>query len=136
MADSIILGTAPVQLRIEGLRRTLRDLHRAGVAAEDIKDSMHRLGSMVVESAQPRVPVASGRTRATLRAGRGKTKAVVRMGGAKVPYAPVIHYGWPARGIRAQPSLVEAFQAMQPRLVVALSDELAGLLAKHDLKPD
>ncbi|GAA0898703.1 hypothetical protein GCM10009551_107070 [Nocardiopsis tropica] len=47
------------------------------------------------------------RTGATQRAG------VVRAGRASVPYAGPIHWGWEARGIRAQPFLSDAARSSE-----------------------
>jgi len=128
-----VFRSGGAQIRVEGLGKTLRALERAGADARDMRDAMHRLGSIVVQVAQPHVPVKSGRTRSTLRAGRGKTKAVVRMGGARAKYAPVVHYGWPARGIAPNPSLVRAYQSAQGRIFAQLDAELERLLANRNL---
>lgn len=138
MAGDYHLAGDGASVRIEGLGRTLRALAKAGADAQDMRDAMHRLGMVVVTAARPRVPIgkgpAAGRTLSTLRAGRGKTKAVVRMGGARAPYAPVVHYGWPARNIDPQPSLVDAYQATRPRVLAQLDTELGQLLKSNRLK--
>jgi hypothetical protein len=123
-----------VRIRIEGLRDTLRALSKAGADAEDMKDLMHAMGSIVVSAARPRTPVRSGWLASTVRAGRGKTKAVVRMGTRARPYAGVVHYGWPARNIRAQPSLVDAYQATRGQVLRRFDDGLTELLQKNNLK--
>lgn len=123
-----------VRVRVEGLRKTLRAMESAGVAAEDMKDLMHSLGLIVVSAARPGVPTLSGALAGTLRAGRGKTKAVIRAGRAGVPYAGVQHYGWPARGIAAHPFLTDAVQATRGRTFAALDDGIGDLLRKQNLK--
>ena len=122
-----------VRVRVEGLRKTLRALEAAGVGSTDLKDLMHSLGLTVVHAAQPHVPTLSGALRGTLRAGRGKTKAVVRAGGRGVPYAGVQHYGWPARGIAASAFLSNAVQSTRGRTFAELEDGIGELLKKHDL---
>src|SRR5690625_8028143 len=96
MARGITISAGEdVQFRITGLRETLRAMEQAGADAESMRDLMHAIGLTVVHAASPlRV---TGTLAGTLRAGRGKTKAVVRAGSAAVPYAGPIHYGWPAR---------------------------------------
>jgi len=60
--------------------------------------------------------------------------AVARAGGARVPYAGVQHYGWPARGITAHPFLTQAVQATRSRTFAELDDGIGDLLKKHHLK--
>lgn len=109
----------------------MRALTRAGADAEDMKDLMHSIGMIVVSAAAP--PVVSGNLASTIRAGRGKTKAVVRAGGAKAKYAGVIHYGWPARNIAATNFLSEALAANRGEVFDALKRGIDELLKKNDL---
>ncbi len=120
-----------VRVRVTGLSRTVRQLTKAGADAADLKDLMHSVGTLVVRAANP--PVLSGVLAGTVRAGKGKTKAVVRAGGARTPYAGVIHYGWPARNITPQPFLVEALNRERSDVLTALDQGITDLLKKHDL---
>lgn len=121
------------RVRIEGLREVLAKLNKAGADAENMKDLMHSIGLIVVHGANP--PTLSGTLAGTIRAGRGKTKAVVRAGYAsRAPYAGVIHYGWPARGIRPQPFLTNALKANHARIFAALETGIDDLLKKNDLR--
>ncbi|APF33385.1 hypothetical protein [Microbacterium paludicola] len=131
MSDRIEFGSGDNKVRIEGLGKTVRALQKAGADAEDMRDLMHALGSIVVDAASP--PVVSGKLAGTIRAGRGKTKAVVRAGGAKAKYAGVAHYGWPAKNKPANPFLTSALQANQGRIFSALDAGLADILKKNDL---
>ena len=94
--DGTFYGDGTV-VRVEGLSKLNRGLRKAGVDVQRMNDVMHAIGQAVVDSAS--VPIRTGRLKNTLRAGNGRTKAVVRMGGARAPYAGVIEYGWRARGI-------------------------------------
>ena len=93
---------------------------------------MHSLGQIVVRAAN--VPAESGVLSTTVRAGRGKTKAVVRAGGAKAPYAGVVHYGWPAHNIAPNPFLLNALDSSTTEIVDALSDGIGDVLRKANLK--
>lgn len=125
--------SGPLSVRVKGLSRTLRDLEKAGASATDLRDAMQRIGNLVVMEAAPRAPRDSGRMASTLRAGRAKTKAVVRMGGARAPYAGVIEYGWPKRNITARPSLSTALDARRAQILTVLVDEIDQLLSKNHL---
>ncbi len=121
------------RVRYRGLGKTLRALSKAGADAGDMKDLMHRIGMLVVTAAQPPVG-ATRKLSQTLRAGRGKTKAVVRAGGARAKYAGVIHYGWPAHHIAPNPFLLRALQQERPQVVQTLSDGLGEILHKNGLQ--
>ena len=125
-------GSGSGRVRIEGLSKTVRALKKAGAEAQDMKDLMHAIGMLVVNAAKP--PVRSGRLAATIRAGRGQTKAVVRAGGAAAPYAGVIEYGWPAHNIQPRHYLTEALQAERSAVVEKLDQGLEEILKKADLK--
>jgi len=120
-----------VEFRITGLRETLRAMEKAGADAESMRDLMHAIGMTVVHAANP--PRVTGTLAGTLRAGRGKTKAVVRAGTAAVPYAGPIHYGWPARNIAPQPFLTAALQAQQTRILDQLDDGIGEIIKNNDL---
>ncbi|MGK0715146.1 hypothetical protein ACR5KS_03625 [Leucobacter sp. W1153] len=94
--DGTFYGDGTV-VRVEGLSKLSRELRKSGVDVQRMNEIMHAIGQAVVSSAN--VPTKTGRLKSTLRAGKGRTKAVVRMGGARAPYAGVIEYGWRARGI-------------------------------------
>lgn len=126
--------TGGVRLRITGLTKTIRALKKAGADAGDMKDLMHEVGMVVVRAGGPRVRVKSGRLASTLRAGRGQTKAVVRAGGARTPYAGVQHYGWPAHHIAARPFLVAALAATRQQTLDRLDQGIAQILDKNNLR--
>ncbi|MGC5584152.1 hypothetical protein [Ornithinimicrobium sp. W1665] len=129
----VTFSSGGAQVKIEGLRKALRAFEAAGASAEDMKDLMHSIGLIVVATATPNAPTLSGALAGSLRAGRGKTKAVVRAGGARVPYAGVQHYGWPARNIAAKPFLADAVQSTRAKTFAALEDGVGDLLKKQNL---
>lgn len=131
MVQDFEVTSGPGRVRVRGLSRSLRSLERAGADATDMRDLMQSIGQIVVDAAAP--PSVSGNLAGTIRAGRGKTKAVVRAGGARAPYAGVTHYGWPARNITARPFLTEALQKRRAQVFSALDRGIADLLRSNDL---
>lgn len=94
------------------LRKTLR---QAGVDLQDLK-TVHRQAAQVsANAAAQRVPEVTGRLRATIRAAGTKTAGIVRVGNnTRVPYAPVIHWGWAARHIKPNTFAVDGARAAEP----------------------
>ena len=131
MAGDFTQASGGVRVTVKGLSKTSRALSKAGADAKDMKDLMHRIGSLVVGAAQP--PVKSGRLKASIRAGRGKTKSVVRAGGARIPYAGVIHYGG-YHNISPHPFLVRAVQQERPAVLSTLDKGIDEILRKNGLK--
>lgn len=142
---SINIAAGNVRLRVTGLTKTLRAMRKAGADMQEMPKLMHDIGMTVVNAAKPLTPRAARHTfpkkrlSETLRAGRGKTKAVVRAGFAFKKskktryYAPIIHYGWPARGIPARPFLVNALAANQQKVIKQLAAGLGDILSKNHL---
>lgn len=131
MAGDFEIAQGDVRLKVEGLSRTIRALSKAGADAQDMKALMHSIGNLVVHAAK--APVLTGRLAGTVRAGKGKTKAVVRAGGARTPYAGVVYYGWPARNIAPNEFLNEALNRERSDILRALDEGLEELLRKNNL---
>jgi hypothetical protein len=96
-------------LSVVGGRQLRATMKAAGVSLDDLKDAHAAVAGLVHSVAQPQAPVgATGRLASSERPAGTKTAAIVRAGSARVPYAGPIHWGWPNRGIRAQPWIYEA----------------------------
>lgn len=131
--DTIRYVDQGVSVKVEGLNRVLRKLSAAGTDAQNMRGLMQELGGMVISRAN--VPRRTGRLAASLRPGRGKTKAVVRAGyESRIPYAGRIHYGDPRPGIVGQPFLTTALQQARPSVFEALEAGIDDLLKKNNLK--
>lgn len=121
-------------MRIEGFNKTMRALNRAGAETQDMKTLMHTLGSLVVKTARPLTPHKTGRLTSSIRAGRGKTKAVVTAGRKSIPYAGVQHYGWPAHHIKSTMFLVKALEAKNEEIVRTLVKGIGEICTKLGLE--
>lgn len=115
-------------IRVHGLREVVRSLEKFGVEVSDLKAAFKKVGTFIVDEAQSRAPMRSGRLAASIRPSNTKNKSVVRAGSARVPYAGVIHYGWPGHNISPQPFLTDALEANQDEAVEIIEDELQRLI--------
>lgn len=104
---------ADVGVRVEGLATLTRTMRKAGEDLGDLKDANARAAAIVISAAAGMAPRRSGRLAGTLRSSRVAGRARILAGRASVPYGPPIHWGWPARGIRAQPFISEAARATE-----------------------
>jgi hypothetical protein len=119
----------PAQVQIKGARELRRTLKRAGIGVEDLKDANQAAGNIVAGAGRTTAPRRSGRLAGTVRASRAAASATVRAGGAAVPYAGVIHWGWPGHHITAQPWLSEAATSTEAQWLAAYEQGVDKLLA-------
>lgn len=131
--DRLNAEMAGMRIEVRNLTKILRALSKSGADAQSMKDLMHSTGMIIVEGARGLTPARSGALRASLRAGRGKTKAVVRAGGARVPYAGVIHYGYPMRNIEKTMFMVRSLERNRQKAVDHIESGLGDLLRKNGL---
>lgn len=119
-----------VEVRIDGLGQLRRDLRKLGDNLADLKDANATVAGMVAAEAARRAPRRSGRLAGTLRGNRAAGGAAVMAGRAAVPYAGPIHWGWPARGIAAQPFAADAARALQPAWLAVYDRAIGAELDK------
>lgn len=114
---------------VRALRRSLSEVRRE---LPEEMTAIHRdIAEPVAEAAKARAPKRTGRLRDSIKPQFTKTTARVRMGGAKVPYAGPVHYGWPARNIEANPFLVAAYEDRKPQILREYADRIEALLDKE-----
>lgn len=102
------------QVRVEGLPQLRRQLRQLQGNVDDLKAANAAVAAFVAAAAASRAPKRTGRLAASVRGNKAVGRAQVRGGGARVPYAGPIHWGWPARGIEGRPFVVDAAQATEP----------------------
>jgi phage gpG-like protein len=124
---------AQPEIGVIGLREAIKALESLGVEVTDLKAAWNRVGNIVVTEAKGRVHAVSGALAGSIKANNAKGNSTVKAGSAKVPYAGVQNYGWPAHNIEAQNYLTGAASDKRDEVVQAITDELDNLIAKLDL---
>lgn len=99
---------------VEGAARLRRTLKAAGVDMAEMRAVNRTAANTVQAAASAAAPMRTGRLKATVRAGATNRAGIIRAGRKAVPYGGPIHWGWPARGIRARPFITVAAQATEP----------------------
>lgn len=105
--------SAPV-MRVEGLPQVRRALRNIQGNVDDLKDANAAVAALVAHAAAPRAPRRTGRLASSVRGNRSAGRATVSAGGATLPYAGPIHWGWPSRHIDGQPFIVDTALATEP----------------------
>jgi hypothetical protein len=128
------VSSGSATLLVAGLPKLRRAMRKLGADVEDLKTANALVADLVAAAAAVRAPRRSGALAASVRGNRAVSRATVAAGGARVPYAGPIHWGWPARHITGQPFISDAAQATEQtwlpiyaRDVQAAVDKVGGL---------
>lgn len=108
-------------LTITGADRVASTLGQAAHALEDLSETNAKVAALVATQARSRAPRVSGRLATSITPQNAKQVASV---GSDLVYAPVIHSGWPAHHIRANPFIANAFTDMDSQ-TAALYEQAA-----------
>jgi hypothetical protein len=117
-------------IRIEGLDELARSMRRAGQDMTELKEAHTRAAAIVADRAAELAPRRSGRLAGSIRPAKQAKRARIMAGGAKVPYANPIHWGWPSRNIAASMFMVDAAQQTEPEWTKAYFEDVQAILDK------
>lgn len=118
-------------IRVSGLNRTIRALKDIGVPASEIAAAGKDAAELVAGEARTLVPVRTGKLKGSIRTATQQRKAIVRAGGARVPYANPIHWGWFKRGIKPNQFFSRAITPQIDKIYKSYFDSLQRLLDKY-----
>ena len=127
-------GQAPLSVTIHGGTQLRRALKETAGDTDDLKELNKKIAEIVVDEAVKLVPVRSGKLKASLKSFGAASKARVTAGRKSLPYATVIHWGWPQRNIEGSFFLTNAMEKKQPQILETYHDELDKILDKNGLK--
>jgi hypothetical protein len=96
---------ASADFELKGADRLARTLKSATRQLDDLRQPGEAASGDIARRARSKAPRRSGRLASSIESGAGPVEAYA---GAGAPYARPIEYGWPARGIRAQPYIEPA----------------------------
>jgi hypothetical protein len=112
------------------LQRSLRHAGDVGLKRE-LAAANKELAASVIEKALPRVPVRTGRLRASLRGLGNQSGAVGKAGNAATPYASAIHWGRKKGGlIQGRPFLHDAARQVETQVVQVYEKRIRELFKK------
>lgn len=112
-----------VTFRVEGLNKLLRALEKLDEEAkQEFKTAGKAAGEQVAIEARNQVPVRTGTLRDSIKPSTTARGAKVSAGRKTVPYAPIIHFGWPKHNIKANRFL---YRAVDNKADTVVDDYLA-----------
>lgn len=120
-------------IKVDGARELRKALKAVDGGIADLK-SVHADAAQIVEQrATQLVPRRSGLLAGSLRSSGQAAGGVVRAGRAAVPYAGVIHFGWPGHNISPQPFLYDALDDRTRQVIDVYEKRVNDLIDKHGL---
>ena len=119
----------PPEVTPRGLRELIQEPKEAGDGLTDLRPPLAAAAKFVEETAAALVPRGtSSKLAHSIRSSVTKKAGVVRAGRASVPYAGVIHYGWPQHNIEESHFLIRAAHTREPQWVQAFTDYIQDQL--------
>lgn len=118
-----------------GLREFQRALRQIDPdLRKELREVQKEAAQIVAVTAAARAPRRTGRLAGSIRATATQKAGSVRAGGARLPYAGPIHFGWRARNIRPQPFIYDALDARREQVVRKFESGIESLFRKAGLK--
>lgn len=126
---------APIKIDgVRDLQAALRAMD--GETQKQLRVVFNEAADLVADTARPRVPRATGRAAASVRAKSGQREAIVVGGSAKVPYYVFLEGGTNRPYRRAGKYLPNAYDANRARIEHVLADGLTDLVTRSGLAVD
>lgn len=121
-------GSARIQVR--GAKEFRAAMKSMGADLKDLTAVNRHAAEIVASRARSIAPIMTGALVKSIKPTAGKSSARVKAGGTLVPYAGVIHFGWPAHNIEAQPYLWNAMADEERNVVQSYEREVEALVRK------
>lgn len=119
----------PATVRVRGARELRAALKQAGADLGQLT-KVHRAVARIVQGrAAADAPRRTGTLARQLRTRANRTRASVT---SRTPYAGVVHWGWPRRGIAANPFAQRAAQATEPQWTREYRAEIERIVRRVD----
>jgi hypothetical protein len=120
------------KIEVKGAKELRRAIKRAADAdlKNEVKKANREAADIVAYEAQTIVPVKSGKLLESIRASGTMTAGIVRSGRANVPYAGVIHFGWPGHNIEPNPFLYEAADSRADEVLAKYEDAINAVASR------
>lgn len=113
-------------LRVAGLESLERDLAGIGVKLSDL--DFAGIASEGMRLAASFAPKRSGKLAASIKGSKSKSRATIRAGSSRVPYAAAINYGWRKRNIEPVGFMQKADAVLRQRVPAELEAQMRRII--------
>lgn len=122
---------AETYLRLTGAGEVERDLAKLGIRMSDL--DFTRIANEGMRLAATFAPRRSGKLAESIKASKSKSRATIKAGSRRVPYAGPINYGWPTRSIRAANFMQRADAVLRRRVPAELERQIRAAIARQGM---
>ena len=119
-------------IQVEGGPQLRRAFKKFDGRLDDLKELHESAADIVASAARPLTPHRSGVLADSIRTDRRAAGASVLAGRSRIPYAGVIHFGWPQHNIEPQPFLYEALDSRREEVAAKYEKGVAALVRTFD----
>lgn len=82
------------KIQIDGLKQFRAQLKQVDAALpKQIRVALNEAGTIVIDTARPKIPVRTGAAKASLKLRSSQTRAAIAAGGKRAPYYPWLDFG-------------------------------------------
>jgi len=123
----------PGQLHVEGARELRKALKSVEGGLADLKQVHMAAGVPVATTARTLSPKRTGRLAGSVRNKATRTRGTISAGRVSIPYAAVIHFGWPRHNISPNPFLYAAIEVAWPQVMRIEEQGIQRIISAHGL---
>lgn len=130
-------GKPAARVQVKGAKEFRAAMKAAQADLRDLTATNKAAAAVVAKEAINRAPILSGDLAGSIRAKGTRTTGRVLAGSNAIPYAGVIHFGWPAHGISPNPFLYEAADDRTDEVIDVYNARIEDIVKKIDrMTPD
>lgn len=123
------MSSTKAGIKIEGLNALARQLKELSAeAVVELKALNLAAAEDIAQAARDRTPVDTGMLQDSIKAHATARRGTVTVGGTGIPYAAVIHFGWPAHNISPAPFLYEALDTRREAVFATYDSAVNALV--------
>lgn len=126
------MAAAKPAVHVRGLKELRRAVAKLDEGVHDLTEVGRSAAEIVLGEARTLVPRESGDLGRSMRTWARSGRSAVAAGKRAVPYAGVIHFGWPAHNIKPQPFLYKALDRRHDEVVAVYEERMAELVRRLD----
>jgi len=116
-----------------GIKELEKSLTSLGFDFAELSKANLEIGKIVANRAATLAPKRTGKLANSIKPKPDKTKVRISAGGAGVPYAGVIEYGWAKRNIKKQSYIMKAAGQLKNEIIEKYKNNIDDLIKKYNL---
>lgn len=122
-----------IEVQVSGINEVKSSLNKLGQDLESNIELNKELSTVIAQRASAIAPKLTGALASSIVGNASGERAQIVAGGPAVPYAGVIEYGWPEKGIQAQPYLTTAVNKNMDFVIQEYEKTIQTAIKKYNL---